>query len=390
MSYVDVAVGLGFFLFFLALVLMLSIQHFSQLPASTQISDYRDAAMQLFEQFFGTPGSPANWDVSGQAPSQLGLMTSVYYMPITVQEYGTAARVNEPVIVNLTLDDSCAGAVWNTTLRLYDSGMNSVPYQLLDAIACSGNMINASYIRFNANAPQGEKKLYYLFYSNDSNTAAPAYASSFSYSAWSPSDGDSWTEGTTSWSVVGGSGGVLSADANVKLIGSYSVGVYGGFDATRLGILYDPTSVFSGVSDGKYIDFWLYVSDTSSLSSVTVLMNDGTSNVTYALSADSLDPAQWYHFSKNITSSQWTGWYSFDPQTIDYVAVYAENSTAGAAVSLRVDGLHFGQQPLDVTAFPAKSQLVVSRSKVSALNNMSYGDVRSAMGQNYKFRIQIS
>lgn len=390
MSYVDVAVGLGFFLFFLALVLMLSIQHFSQSPASTQISEYSDTAMQLFAQFFGTSGTPSDWEVSGQAPSQLGLTTTVHKLTITVGEGGIAARVNEPVIADVTFDDACTGSAWNTTARLYDSDMNPVPYQMIDPVACSANLLNMSYISFNANVPLGDTAEYYLFYSNDSSIAAPTYASSSSYSSWTPASGDSWTEGTSSWSVLGGNAAVLHADAATHLIGNYSVSVDGGFDATKLGLTYNPGGVFSGTSEGTYLDMWLYVNDTSSISSVTALMNDGTSNVTYLLPSSNLDPGQWYNLVLNITPSQWTGWSGFNAQSIDYVSIYATNSTPGVNCSLKVDGLHFGPQPLNITTFPEEDQTVISKSKVSALNNLSYGDVLSALGQDYNFRIQIS
>jgi len=389
MSYVDMAVGLGFFLFFLAIVLMLSIQHFVEGPATMRVEEYREAAVRYFNQFFGTAGAPSDWESTGETPSKLGLVSTIYKIPITVEEKGSSARTNEPVTALLTLDDECANNAWNTTIRLYNADLNATPYELVGQVPCSGSMLNESYVRFNANVSQSEKKLYYVFYTNDSGVAAPNYTLSYSVSTWSPTSGDAWTEGTDSWAAYGESGGSLAANSNVRLSGTYSIEVNGSFDATKLGLQYNPAGTFSGVSDGKYIDAWLYVNETAGLSSVTVLLNDSSDNITYAIPASSLDSGQWYHFTRNLTSSQWTGWSGFNSAAIDYVAMYMTNSTAGIARSLKVDGLHFGPRPLEVTVFPTESELAISRKKVDAMNNMSYDELRAVLGEDYRFRIEI-
>ena len=389
MSYVDMAVGLGFFLFFLAIVLMLSIQHFVEGPATMRIEEYREAAVRYFNQFFGTGGAPSDWESTGETPSKLGLMSTIYKIPITVEEKAGSARTNEPVAAKLTFDDACSNVAWNTTIRLYNSDLNITSYEAVNQVPCSGNMLNESYIRFNANVSQGEKKLYYIFYTNDSEVAAPNYSMSYSVSTWSPTSGDAWTDGTSPLAVYGGSVGSAVASSNVHLIGTYSVGVNGGFDATKLGLQYNPTGVFSGVSDGTYVDAWIYVNDTTDLSNVTVLLNDGSESITYAIPASSLDGGQWYHFSRNLTSSQWTGWSGFTTAGIDYIALYMMNSTPGIDRNMTVDGLHFGPWPLEVTVFPIESELAISRKKVDAMNNMSYDDLRAVLGEDYRFRIEI-
>jgi len=389
MSYVDMAVGTGFFLFFLAIVIMLSMQHFVQAPAAVRIEEYREAAVRLFNEFFGTSGSPSDWEDSEEAPSKLGLISTIYKIPITVEEKGASIRTDEPVSARIAFDDECSGRAWNTTIRLYNSGLNETPYELVGQVPCSGNMVNESYIRFNANVSQGEKKMYYLFYTNDSVVAAPDYNISYNVSAWSPASGDSWTEGATSWDSYGGVGSSVGSNSSVRLIGNYSVQVSGQFDATKLGLRYNPAGTFSDVSDGDYIDAWLHMDDAAGLSSVTALLNDGSMSVTYAIPIVNFNSGQWYHFSRNLTSSQWSGWAGFDSAAIDYAAFYMTNTTAGLTRDLKVDGLHFGPWPLEVTVFPAESELAISRKKVDAMNNMSYDELRAVLGEDYRFRIEI-
>jgi len=389
MSYVDMAVGTGFFLFFLAIVIMLSIQHFVTSPAAVRIEEYRDVAVRLFNDFFGTEGAPSDWEDTGETPSKLGLISTIYKIPITVEERNGSARANEPVAAALAFDEDCNGRAWNTTIRLYNAELNETPYELVGQVPCSGNMVNESYIRFNANVSQSEKRIYYLFYTNDSAVAAPSYSMTYSMAGWSPTSGDSWTEDSVSWDNYGGTGGSLGSNSSVRLMGAASVQVTGLFDATKLGLRYNPAGTFSGVSDGYYLDAWLYVDDVTELSSVTALLNDGSGSITYAIPIAEFDSRQWYHFSRNLTSSQWTGWSGFNSAAIDYVAFFMTNSTPSAKSGLKVDGLHFGPWPLEVTVFPTESELAVSRKKVDAMNNMSYDDLRAVLGEDYRFRVEI-
>jgi hypothetical protein len=162
------------------------------------------------------------------------------------------------------------------------------------------------------------------------------------------------------------------------------------FDSSKLGILYDPTSAITGVSNGRWLDAWVYVDDVSGISAVNAVMNDGTDEITTSVSAAQLESAQWYHFQKNITSGDWSGWSTFDAANgIDYVGLYISNSTPVSTRNFKIDGVHFGLRPLAVTAFPAEREIVISRKKVDAMNNMTYSDLRDVLGEDYRFRIEI-
>jgi len=394
MSYVDLAVGLGFFLFFLAIVLMISIQHFVQTPAATKVEEYRDAAVNFFNKFFGTEGSPKNWEDTGQAPSELGLRAVLYKIPITVEEKGVAARLNEPVTLKLTFDDECSNKTWNNSLRLYNASLNETRYELVNPVLCSSQdqFLNESYIRFKVNISQSEKKTFYLYFVNDSGIPAPNYTISYSTSSWVPNSGDDWTETTDSvWSRYGGSIGSAETNSTVKMRGSTSIQINGTFDNNKLGLIYNPASAINGVSNGWYLDAWIYVDDLSGLSGVNVSASDGSDEIISSISSGSMANGQWYHFEQNLSSSDWDGWNTFNASNgIDYVTFYMTNSTAGIARSLKVDEVHFEQRPLEIKSFPEEREVVVSKKKVNAMNNLTYDQLRDILGEDYRFRIEIT
>ncbi len=390
MSYVDLAVSIGFFLFFIALILGLSIRYFVKVPVEISIEEYRDAAINMFERFFSTSGTPADWEDTGNVPSELGLTKSIYKIPIIIEELGTAARTNEPVIANLVFDEECSNITWNNTVRVYDSNLNEYEYELVNPVNCSGQFLNESYIRFKVNISQGEEKSFLVFYSEDSGVPGANYTMTYSTSSWVSSSGDSWSEATTSWSRYGGSSASPETNSTVKMRGAASVQIKDTFDSKKLGLKYEPGSAITGVSNGWYIDSWIYVDDLSGISSVNVSISESDDTITTSISSSSMSNAIWYHFEKNLSSSEWEDWSTFDASNYIYnITFYMVNSTAGITRQLKVDEVHFELPPLVVKPFPEKIEDVISMKKLNALNNLTYDQLRDVTGEDYKFRIEI-
>jgi hypothetical protein len=363
-------------------------------PAASTIEQYREAAVNLFNKFFGAEGTPTNWETTGQAPSELGLSIVVYKIPITVEERGGVARQNEPVTVELTFDDECTNKTLNNTLRLYNSSLNEVQYELVNPVVCSGQYLNESYLRFNVNMSQNEKKVFNLYFVNDSTIPATnytmPYTTLYSTSAWVPNSGDDWTDSVTFWSRYGGAVGSVETNSTTKIRGSASVQINGTFDNDTLGLIYNPTGAITGVSNGWYLDAWVYVDNIDSISSVNILLNDGSDNITTNISNSSLTSNTWYHFEHNISSSDWDGWGTFDASNgIDYIAFYMVNYTSGLARNLKVDEVHFERKSLEIQSFPEQREVVVSKKKVNALSNLTYDELKEVIGEDYKFRIEI-
>lgn len=390
MSYVDLAVGVGIFLFFLAIVLMLSIQHFAQIPATFDVAEYRDAAVEMFERFFKTEGTPNDWESLGELPSELGLITFVYRIPISVEEKGVAARTDEPVIVNLEFDENCDKEIWNNSIRVYDSNLNEIKYELVNPLMCSGQLINQSNIRFKVNISQSDNKVFYVYYINDSGLSSPDHVLSYSTSSWISNGGDSWTESTSSWNRYGGASGSVSTNSTHKISGTSSLQIKGTFDNDKLGLIYQPGSSISDVENGWYVDMWIYVENMADVSSVDISLDDGSDTIVSSVSAGLMENEEWYHLERNISSSEWTGWSTFNASNgIAQIMIYMVNSTPGVTKSLKVDDLHFELRPLEVKSFAEEVKPVVSRKKVDALSDLDYEKLREILEEDYRFRIEI-
>jgi|GEM_PF-4789304 len=391
MGYVDMAVGTAFFLFFLAMVLLITIQHFVKYPAVITVQEYRDKAIDMFEQFFTKLGIPSNWEDSGVAPAELGLIVKVHVRPILLREVSNISRENEPVIVNLLFDEDCEDLAWNNTVRLYTSDLKEVGYEFVNPKMCpTSQFLNESYIRFNVSMSEYEEKTLFAYYYDDDSIPAPNYTITYSTTGWVPSDGDSWSESITYWDRYGGSTGSPETNSSTKMRGDYSIRVRGTFDNKTLGLNYDPMSNITGVANGWYIDSWIYLDDTSGVSAVNVSIKDASETIVTTIDISNFINGEWYHFERELDSTKWDSWVSFNASDgIDSISFYMINSTSGITRELRVDEVHFELEPLDVAIYPEEFENVVSSKKISALTSLSYEDLKRILGEDYRFRIEI-
>lgn len=390
MSYVDIAIAVGFFLFFVALVIGVSTKYLVEIPSSMSIEEYRDSAMRIFNQFFTTSGTPENWEESSDAPSELGLANSIYKVSVSVEEPGIYARANESVITHIVFDEECSGKVWADTIRVYDSNIKGQAFELVEPVYCSGGYINESYVRFNVNISQSVTDYYYVFYSGDSEIPGVELLPTYFTDSWISHSGDSWTESASGWSGSGGQTSTPSANSEIKIQGLNSVQIEDSPQIGVLGLSYSPGSPITGVSNGWYLDYWMYIDDVSGISHLTTSVSDGTSTITKSIPASSITSGEWYHFERELTPALWDVWGTFNASNgITEISVHTSNYTASSARKMMIDQLHFELAPLSVHVYPEEVQDVISMKKLSALNNLTYEDLRDATGENYKFRIEI-
>ncbi len=387
MSYIDMSVAIGTFMVFFALSIMLAVNYFSKEPLAISVTEFKEKADSLSDDLFSTAGSPDDWEDSSLTPSELGLSKTIFRMPINVIETSGSARVNEPVVVEVTFDDDCSSKAWNNTVRIYDNDFNATLFEFGHPTNCPSQYLNKSWVTFLVNASAGETKKYWIFYYEDTDIPSPNYTSlSFSTSSWSPSDGDSWSDGTTSWSRYGGASASPSLDSTDKWSGS-SIQIQDSFSSqSRLGLEYNPAANISAASYPT-LSAWVYVDDMASIA-VNVSVNDNYNTIWHRISG--MKGNEWYHFSKNFTSTEWSNWTNFNISTIDSIRFFMSNSSAGLTRQLKVDQLHLGLVPLDVKDYPEENYTVVSGKKVSAMDNLTYEQIKTIVGEDYKFRVEIS
>ena len=374
MSYVDTAVGTALFIFFMAMVLMIAIDHFLNYPELERMSDQ---AMGILETLLETEGSPDKWEDSGVVPTELGLIDHQTSRVIFVTEPGTGDRSDEPVTTRLVLDRDC---------------VNDYHYELIDPEYCFGGFLNETHIKFKINISENETKRYKLYYYGDDDAIAPSYDVVYSTSSWVTISGDGWTESTDDWSRYGGSSESATLNPNEKISGSYSVQIEGAFGGgSDLGLTYDPDLLINGIGTDWYFDFWFYVNETADMSWINVIITDTTDTISSGVDADSVTGGRWYHFEKKLDAGLWSGWSTFDASSgIDSISVFMANSTPASSKQLILDEMHFETTPIELVVYPESTEAVVSNKKVSALSNLTYDQLKSSVDGDYEFRIEVS
>jgi hypothetical protein len=390
MGYVDMAVGTAFFLFFLAMVLMITTQYFIRFSGIMTISEFRDAAVRLFNMFFRTKGIPKDWEETGLPPAELGMMDFLYVRPVLLKENANVTRFNEPVIANVVFDEECDNSTRNNTVRLYEANLTNLKYEYVNPVMCPGHFINETYIKFNINISRLETKILYFYYTDVEAFPYANFTSNYSNANWKPNSGDSWTESATSWSRYGGASGSAQTNDTIKISGNQSVKINGTFDNNTLGLIYDPSGFIAGLNNSWHIDAWIYLDNLSGVAAVNVSISETNDTIMTNISANALTGGKWYHFERKLNDTHWEGWGSFNASNgIDNISFYMINSSGGINRGIYVDDLHFEVEPLEVKVFPEEMRQVVSDRKIGALENLTYEDLREIIGEDYRFRIEI-
>ncbi len=366
--------------------MMLIISFFLKEPEAASIEEFREKATSLFDILFSSEGSPKNWEDTSQSPSELGLIKTIQRIPIIVKDTAQTARTNEPITEKVSFDEGCKKEAYNTTIRIYDDDINAINFQLNKSVICTDEFLNESFVRFLVNLSAGQSKKYWVYYYNETGIPAGYSDLTISTASWSPTDGDSWSDGASDWSIYGGAGASVTADSTERWRGDSAIKIQDTFnDNSIAGLEYNPASDIDA-SSYPYIDAWIYVDDMSSVS-VNASIGNGTDTLSTTISG--ISSGEWYHFESQITGSGWEG-QSFNTAEIDDVRFYMVNSTPGITRSISVDEFHFEIQPINVEAYPAQNITIVSGKKVNALNNFTIGELRAVLGEDYKFRVEIT
>lgn len=383
---IDLPIALAIFLIFLIVTVVFALNYFSKIPNLFKNNELRSKAEALYSTLFESKGTPENWENSNSIPAAPGMMITLRKIPVTIKETAGIDRINEPVVVNVTFDEDCINKTWNNTVRVYDSDLNEISFNLTEQSFCSSQFLKTANVTFNMNISANQNKKYDIYFSDDDSVTAPTNTTVYNTASFIPSDGDSWTESTTDWSIYAGSSGSVAMDSTNKKIGIGSVSVTGVTSSNGLGLEYNPAAPITGVSNGWYIRAWLLVDDKTSLNNINVSVSDGSNVVTLDVSNE-INSNGWYLFEKIISSSVWANWSSFNTGNIDFVRFFV-SGTADLTKTLKVDGLRFEKAPLSVNVFPEEEIKAISPSKAKGIRNISSEEV-TATGEGYKFRVEI-
>ncbi len=392
MNYIDFSIAVSIFLFFFAVVILFTSNYFGNLSTLTKSFEYRDVATNYFNQFFNKKGTPSNWETRpGTSPVEVGLTEDIYKVPVLVKETAPLARSNEQITVRLTFDQDCISKVWNDTVRVYDEDDNETKYELTGVTFCSSQFLQYGNLSWELNASGNERIKYIIYYSGNRNITGSNYTALISSSSsFRPTDRDAWTEATGNWTRYGGNSGTVVLDNATAMKGNASVNITGTFNASTLGLQYNPSENITGVDNNWFINGWVLIDNVTALSGANIALSDFNESISINFS-NNLTANTWRQFSVELSSNGgWTGWTAFNATNgIDYVVFYATNSSPGITRIMKIDYLYFSKKPLDIKVSPEETIPGISYSKLQALRNLSTDEIGKIIGKDYKVRIEV-
>jgi len=180
MAWIDWLVAVAVFLPLLAYSVFTANK---QLATSTNVQTYevKVKALRYWNQLFKGFGQPTSWSTNYW--QQIGLSMPLYRLPIKITETAGTTRTLEPIDVHITFDPTCEHRALNNTFRLYYQG-EQIPFSLYNASYCAPSYIKEANLVFLANVSANETKIYYLYFSNETQVIPPTYTTDLTYGSY--------------------------------------------------------------------------------------------------------------------------------------------------------------------------------------------------------------
>jgi hypothetical protein len=175
-SHVDLAVSVGLFLTFVAVLFVYMTSFLSSYYGLKTTSELRTLAYDIFNTMFGGKGVPSNWEIYNRVPVRVGLITDLHRIPVNITETGGSDRGNITVNVSISFDASCSNKSWNDSIRLYNSSYSKVEFQLYNQTFCSENFLQTADVVFNVSLNASQNKLFFVYFSPQRNITPVSYS----------------------------------------------------------------------------------------------------------------------------------------------------------------------------------------------------------------------
>jgi hypothetical protein len=178
-SHIDLAIAIGLFLTFIALIFVYTTSFLSSYRGLQATSELRTVAYDIYNAIFGGKGVPTNWEDFVRVPVRAGLVTDLYRLPVNVTETNGTYRGNITVNVTMSFDSSCSNKAWNTSVRVHNSSYAEVPFQAYNQTFCSQQFLKTADMVFNVSLNANESKFFFVYFSNQRNITVPSYSIPF-------------------------------------------------------------------------------------------------------------------------------------------------------------------------------------------------------------------
>lgn len=182
-SQIDFAIGFGLFIVFVAALFIYITSYLSSYTGLISSSELRTVAYDIHNTLFGNKGIPVNWEKFNYVPVKVGLISDLHRMPVVISEANNTDRSNATLNFSVVLDSGCSNKAWNNSIRIYNVSNVEFPFRLYNQSFCSQWYVNSTDIALNLSILANSNKTFFIYYSSDTEIAAPNYSIAFPINA---------------------------------------------------------------------------------------------------------------------------------------------------------------------------------------------------------------
>ena len=178
-SKIDFAVATGLFIIFWGVLIVATMNYLDAYKNLGVSSEMRTIAWNVYNALFASKGIPTNWQDYSYTPVKIGLITDLYRATVNITETNGTNRGTINVNATINFDIDCERNIKENTVRLYDSDMNEVQFQLYNQTYCSAVYLQAADMSFPVTLSASQTKFFYSYFSAEKYVTAAGYSVSF-------------------------------------------------------------------------------------------------------------------------------------------------------------------------------------------------------------------
>ena len=425
---VDLIVASSIFIIFISAVFFYLFGFQKQVPSWQSLIELRKRAAELMNEILDQ-GKPENWEKENLLPSQIGLASSAYLIPILISDVSGYNRINEPIAQEIVFDEDCRNIAWNGTIRIFDENFSEIPFKFVNQTFCPSGFLQKAILFFEVNVSANSTRKLQIFFYNSTQVKPKDYGNFSSLVLWLKFDEGS---GNVAYDYSGnGNNGYIYGAGWVD----GKVGKALDFDGVDD---YVNVSNFIGSFNQLTIEAWIYPRNYSNHRKIIDFGGDYGSGLgrrfTLQLAADGIDVdldgglsgrAKWYSTPMNQwlhLVGSWNGTsfirlygngevkaentqspnitalsiLSTDARTIgrgitalDYFNGTIDEVKIYSIALTNEEILSHYQQPLSIKVFPKTQVSLISFEKIEALRNISYDLLKDILQKGYDFRVEV-
>lgn len=169
---IDFAMAVSVMIVVIAFSISYVTSYYSRASPDDKTLELQSSASGIEKFLFGSPGVPQNWENNNYAPVRVGLKTELARVSIAAAEKGGVNHAFEEVDAHIIFDAACANKTYNNSIRVYDQFMNETNFRIYNYTECTANsgFLKEANINFLFNMTGNKSSIFWVYYTNNTET----------------------------------------------------------------------------------------------------------------------------------------------------------------------------------------------------------------------------